>query len=70
MKPTIPTTFQMEWDRVSGAFEDLKEQVHERGREGERNLQGIQVDPWNGLSHEFPQDDPKAEHIRPVQNEK
>lgn len=36
MKPTIPTTFQMEWDRVSGAFEDLKEQVHERGREGER----------------------------------
>ena len=36
MKPTIPTTFQMEWDSVSGALEVLKEQVHERKREFKR----------------------------------
>ena len=56
MKPTIPTTLKMEWDSVSGALEVLKEQVHERERVQERKtyLQGIQVDPWNGLSHELP----------------
>lgn len=40
MKPTMPTIFQMEWDRVSGALEVLRNIfrlcVYERERERER----------------------------------